>query len=210
MAHERSAVFLWMKALANLLILCLMFPCAATCWLERVLSPDADIVFPLWTHALALVPGFVGLYVRRAFYRLTLTSCRPNLTINFGSFFSKREVHVEDDVYIGAFAVIGRARLGAGCLIGTRVSLLSGSAQHQLDEHGHWTASSAEHFREIQIGQHSWIGEGAIVMADVGEGSVVSAGAVVAAPVPAGVLVAGNPARFVRRMRPDGPDGSAA
>ena len=109
---------------------------------------------------------------------------------------------------IGSFAVIGRVHLQAGCLIGTRVSLLSGSMQHELDEHGQWTPSTSASFREIEIGRHSWIGEGAIVMADVGEGSVVSAGAVVSAPVPPGVVVAGNPARFVRRVRPDESDGS--
>ena len=45
-----------------------------------------------------------------------------------------------------------------------------------------------------------WIGEGAILMADVGDGAMVSAGAVVSAPVPKRVMVAGNPARFVKKL----------
>ena len=53
------------------------------------------------------------------------------------------------------------------------------------------------------IGPHTWIGEGAIVMADTGEGCMVAAGAVVSAEVPPHTMVAGNPARFVRRV--DGP-----
>ena len=87
MAYERSPVVRAFKAFANVIALCLISPCALTCWLERVLHPGGESVFVLWTHGLALVPGFAGLYVRRAFYRLALTACRPNLTINFASFF---------------------------------------------------------------------------------------------------------------------------
>jgi serine acetyltransferase len=39
-----------------------------------------------------------------------------------------------------------------------------------------------------------------VIMADVGPRCMVAAGAVVAAPLPEGVMVAGNPARFVRRI----------
>jgi acetyltransferase-like isoleucine patch superfamily enzyme len=54
--------------------------------------------------------------------------------------------------------------------------------------------------RRVEIGARSWIGERAVVMADIGSGAMVAAGAVVGSAVPAHVMVAGNPARFVRRM----------
>jgi acetyltransferase-like isoleucine patch superfamily enzyme len=154
---------------------------------------------------LAVLPGIPGVFLRRAFYRLTLASCSLSLTVGFGAFFAHRDSHVEEDVYVGPFAVIGLVRLKTGTLIGTRASLLSGGMQHEWDENGRLTPTSPDNLRQIEIGPHTWIGEAATVMASVGKGSLVSAGAVVSAPVPDGVVVAGNPARFVRKLRPDIP-----
>jgi acetyltransferase-like isoleucine patch superfamily enzyme len=53
---------------------------------------------------------------------------------------------------------------------------------------------------QVRIGPRAWIGEGAVVMADVGETSMVGAGAVVAAPVPDHVMGAGNPFQVRRRI----------
>ena len=52
----------------------------------------------------------------------------------------------------------------------------------------------------IRIGEGAWLGEGVIVMADIGPGAMVAAGAVVSAAVKGHIVVAGNPARFVRRL----------
>src|SRR4051794_31518830 len=159
-----------MKATANGVALCLVLPCAVTSWLELRLHPGGEGVFAFWTHVLAILPGHPGMYLRRAFYRLALTGGNPTLTMGFGAFFSHREVHVEDCVYVGPFAVIGRARLCTGCLIGTRANILSGSMQHQLGDDGRWTPSGPSSFRETRIGGHCWIGEGATIMADVADG----------------------------------------
>lgn len=195
----------FVKFVINSVALLLTLPCALTCWLESVLHPSGEGIFNFWSHVFAIVPGTPGIYVRRGFYRLTLASCSASVAVGFGAFFAHRESHVEQDVYIGPFAVIGRARLRSGSLIGTRASLLSGSGQHELDAQGRWMASNQTNFRQIEIGPYAWIGEAATIMASVGEGSAVSAGAVVSAPVPAGVVVAGNPARFVRKTRPEPP-----
>ena len=50
----------------------------------------------------------------------------------------------------------------------------------------------------MRIGAGSWIGSGAIVMADVGANAVVGAGAVVTKPVPDAVVAAGVPATVIR------------
>jgi virginiamycin A acetyltransferase len=184
----------------NIVAVVMVFPCVATCWLESRFRPGAEGVFNFWTHVLALSPGFPGIFVRRAFYRLTLESCGINCTVGFGAFFSHRTARVEDDVYIGPYAVVGSANLGAGCLIGTRASLLSGLGHHQLGDDGKWHLDPV--ISRITIGPNVWVGEAALVMADVGEGTLVAAGAVVSSPVAAGVVVAGNPARFVRHVRP--------
>ena len=56
--------------------------------------------------------------------------------------------------------------------------------------------------RPVKIGDNVWIGMNAIVLKGVtiGDGSVVAAGAVVTKDVPAGTIVAGNPARFIKRV----------
>jgi acetyltransferase-like isoleucine patch superfamily enzyme len=182
----------------NGLALLVVSPGALMCWLEDRLHPGGEAVFWFWTHVLAVLPGLPGLYLRRAFYSLTLRSCSLNSWIDFGVLFAHRTARVEQEVYVGAYTVVGSARLRRGCLIGTRASLLSGSAQHERREDGRWGSTDAARLQEIEIGEHAWIGEAAIVMADVGAGAQVAAGAVVLAAVPPGIVVAGNPARFVR------------
>jgi acetyltransferase-like isoleucine patch superfamily enzyme len=53
----------------------------------------------------------------------------------------------------------------------------------------------------VRIGQGSWVGSGAIVMADVGRHCVVAAGAVVTRRIPDFAIAAGVPARIVRFRR---------
>ena len=55
-------------------------------------------------------------------------------------------------------------------------------------------------FKRIVIGERSWIGEGAIVMADIGDDCIVGAGSVVTHPVIDNEVVAGNPARTIKRQ----------
>ena len=72
---------------------------------------------------------------------------------------------------------------------------------HVLDEQGRWGPCDKTRLRQIKIGDYAWIGEGAIVMANIGAGTMVAAGAVVEQDARAGILVAGNPSRFVRKLR---------
>lgn len=205
MSEGTSPAMAAIKAGINAVALTLVFPAALTCWIEERLSPHAEGVFGFWTHIFAILPGAPGMFLRRAFYRLTMKDCAIEFFIGFGALFFHRRVLVEEGVYIGPYAVVGCARLRKGCLIGTRANLLSGSGQHEMRSDGGWAASDRSRFVEIEIGEHAWIGEAATVMADVGAGSVVAAGAVVSAAVPAAVVVAGNPARFVRSVETNQP-----
>ncbi len=191
------------KAVANACAIVLVLPCAATCWIEARLAPKAESVFNFWTNVVALFPGQPGMYMRRAFYHLVLDSCSLDCYLGFGMLFTHRHVSVEPRAYVGPYSLVGSARLRRGCLVGSRVSILSGPSLHVLDDDGRWLPADLSRVHQVEIGENAWLGEGAIVMVNVGAGSLVGSGAVVSTRVRPGVVVAGNPARFVRRLRPD-------
>jgi acetyltransferase-like isoleucine patch superfamily enzyme len=86
------------------------------------------------------------------------------------------------------------------CLIGCRVSILSKDTLHELDENGMWTPYSAERLLSVTISKNVWIGERAIVSADVGESCMIGASSVVSSTIKSNIMVAGDPARFVKNF----------
>lgn len=187
-------------AVVNALAVVFIAPLALLTRVERAISVRAEGCYVFGAQALAGIPGFPGVVLRRAYYWWTLDECSLRVIIGYGSYFSRRDARVSAHVYIGPYAVIGAAEIGAWALIGTRASLLSGGRLHLLDDRGRWLPSNLDHLARIKIGAHAWVGEGAIVMANVGAGAMVAAGAVVSSDVVDGVMVAGNPARFVKHL----------
>ena len=181
---------------------------AAMCALEAACSENGEAVFSFWAQSFALVPGLPGVSLRRAFYKLTLDQCAVSFFVGFGAFFSHRHARIEQDAYVGPYAVVGSAWLRRGCLIGTRASIISGTSMHALDSQGRWMATDVRRFVQIEIGEYSWIGEGSIVMADIGASAMVGAGSVVSTRIPSHVVVVGNPARLARRLTPEAAEGS--
>jgi len=189
------------KFVLNLISQILVLPFAAICTLERILLPGhVEILFNACTHIMAVLPGLPGSFLRRAFYTLTLESCSPHCHIGFGSIFSHRSAQIEKHVYIGNYALIGCVNIGEHSLIGSRASILNGAVLHELDEDGRWTPFSADRLSRVTIGKNVWIGEGAMIMADIGEGSMIGAGSVVTSSIKPHILVTGNPARFVKKL----------
>ena len=189
------------KHLLNLLSQLLVLPLIIPCKLEEIIfSKNTELVFHICTHIIALLPGLPGAFLRRAFYSLTLDECSSHCHIGFGSIFSHRSTIVERHVYIGSYSIIGSAHLGEHCLIGSRVSILSGKALHVLGEDGMWTPYSAERLSQVKLKKNVWIGEGAIIIADIGEGSMVGAGSVITTNIKPHIIVTGNPARFVKNL----------
>jgi virginiamycin A acetyltransferase len=181
---------------------------AAMCALEAAMSDGGDAVFGFWAQSFALVPGLPGVSIRRAFYQLTLDECAKSFFIGFGAIFSHRHSKIEQDAYVGPYAVVGSAWLRRGCLVGTRSSIVSGTSMHTLDSEGRWTATDHRRFVQVEIGEYAWIGEGSIVMADIGPSAMVGAGSVVSNRIPARVVVVGNPARLARRLTTETSEGS--
>jgi acetyltransferase-like isoleucine patch superfamily enzyme len=157
-------------------------------------------MFLFWGQAFALIPGLPGKYLRKCYYCLTLRACSLDCEIGFLAYFSHRGAEVGRGVYVGPAACIGKASLGDGALIGTRASILNGGRQHRLGANGKLTACEPESLPRVRVGPDSWVGEAAVVMADVGSRCVIAAGAVVSNPVPDGCIVGGNPARLVGKV----------
>lgn len=167
--------------------------------LEKWIKNHSEFFFSLFAQSWALAPGLPGSYLRAAFYNQVLDYCHRECYLGFGMICTHREVRIEKNVYIGPYSMIGSAWIKESCLIGTRVSLLSGKNQHTLGEDGSWTAFNPEKKLQIVVGPRAWLGEGVILMADVGESSLIGSGAVVSSNVPAGVVGAGNPFRVIRK-----------
>jgi virginiamycin A acetyltransferase len=197
-----AAVRRALKMTVDAVAIALMSPLSLCARLERRVAPESERVFSSCAQTVALLPGLPGMILRRGFYRVALDSCARDCFIGFGAIFTHRAVVIERDVYIGPYALIASSRLREGCLIGSRVSVLSGGALHSLGPSGRWLPSDLSKIVQIEVGAGAWIGEAAIVIANIGPGAMAAAGSVVACAVPARVVVAGNPARMIRKLDP--------
>lgn len=145
---------------------------------------------------LSLIPGKIGSYVRVSFYHFTTSATSPECFVGFGTFFSKRNVRIGKEVSIGAYCVIGSVDIGEGTLIASKVSIPSGRHQHSIGD----TAAKEDETLKIEmisIGSHCWIGENALILADIGDRSIVGGGSVVVKPIPENVTAVGNPAKVI-------------
>jgi len=184
-------VRLSLKRLFQAIALVVTFPAAALALFGRF-GP----VYTFFAQAFALGPGLPGSYLRAAYYKMTLQESSLDVTLAFGTYFVRPDTVLEEDVAIGAYCVIGRSRIGARSQIASHVLIPSGRRQHVRNADGTLSDGIPD---ANTIGADCWIGDGAIVMADLGDGATVGAGSVVTRPVPAGSVVAGNPARPIER-----------
>ena len=155
------------------------------------------------TQMLALLPGMVGDYFRRAFLSRILVRCDRTASIHFGTIFSQTGARLEANVYVGPRCHIGLAHLERDVLLAAGVHVPSGGATHG-------TADSRRPIRDqpgalamVRVGEGTWIGSAAIILADVGKHCVIGAGSVVTKPLPDYVVAAGVPARVIKSRRPE-------
>ena len=150
-------------------------------------------------------PGCPACSLRRAFYRLTLDDC-ADASSSVSARSSRTASRASSRASTSA-PTRSSGRRGCAAAASSAAAPASSAApsMHELDSQGRWTPTDSGASCRSRSAQHAWIGEGAIVMADVGASAMVAAGAVVSSRVPAGVVVAGNPARFVRGASTAGP-----
>jgi tetrahydrodipicolinate N-acetyltransferase len=135
----------------------------------------------------------LGLNARLSIYG-TVNICRgTRIYVNDGGHLELgNRSYINDCSVVTCFESI---KIGAHCSISWNTNILDTNI-HELGVQGVARPRS----ERVSIGDHVWIGTGAIVLPGVtiGDGAVVAAGSVVKSDVPASVVVAGNPARIVR------------
>ena len=175
---------------------------AAPLWLLHRLASrlgDSDSSLHSLSQLVSLLPGRSGRLFRAAFYHLVLPDTASNTAIEFLTVLSHADTRIGSRVYIGPQGNIGLCDIGDASLFGSGVHVLSGKAQHSFADASRPIQDQGGTFERVSIGADVWVGNGAIIMADVGAGSIVAAGSVVTRPVPVNTIVAGNPAREVGR-----------
>lgn len=187
----------FLKQLVDLIAKLTVLPAVACCRVGiRVLGPHQG--FAGWSQGFSLLPGLMGIYLRRAFYQLTLTHCGQGACITFGTTISHPTARIGKDVYIGAFCSLGDVEIEEDVLIASNVSIMNGSHQHGIDRLDVPIREQAGRYQAVTIGRDSWIGERATVAANVGRHCVIGAGAVVTKPIPDYAIAVGVPARVIR------------
>lgn len=151
------------------------------------------------SQALSLIPGMPGSYLRKGFYRMAMSKCDRECAILFGTIFSQRDTEIGKGVYIGPNCNIGRCKIEDYCTLGSNVHVMSGRRQHSFDDLDRPIREQGGTFEKVTIGEDTWIGNGALIMANVGKKCIIGAGSVVSNDVEDFSVVAGNPARIVRQ-----------
>lgn len=192
----------FVKSAVNGFALLLVLP-AFLCYCLAAWVIGAERAFPGWSQAFALIPGLTGTYLRRAFYRLVLPRCEPWCCLGFGTVFAHPTAEVGRNVYVGVYCCLGTVTLEDDVLISSHVSIPSGGNQHGIDRLDLPIREQPGIWSRVTIGRNSWIGDRAVVLADVGRHCVIGAGSVVTAPIPDYAVAVGVPAKVVRFRNQD-------
>ena len=135
--------------------------------------------------------------MRRAFYRLALPHCGQDCCISFGSTFSHPKAQVGRNAYVGLYCSLGDVTIEDDVLLSSHVSVLNGGKQHGIERLDIPVREQPGEFPRITVGQDSWVGDRAVVLANVGRHCVIGCGAVVTRPLPDFAIAVGVPARIV-------------
>jgi acetyltransferase-like isoleucine patch superfamily enzyme len=146
---------------------------------------------------LSLVPGPLGILLRRAWYERTLASCGRRIRMMFGSLIHNPHTRVGDDCWFGESNRVGFADIGTNFMSGHNVVIVSGRHAHAMERSDVPISMQPVNPERVTIGQDVWIGVGATIGADVAPHTVVGMGAVVTATFPEWSILGGVPARVI-------------
>lgn len=197
MPEKRRLVREFLKRTARGISTVLILPWLTSFWIRaKLFEPDRAILGS--SQSLSQMPGLIGQYLRRAFYCRTLDYFDLSATVEFGTLFSRVGARIGENVYIGPMCHIGLANIERNVLLAAGVHVPSGQKIHGIDDPARPIREQPGELRMVRIGEGSWIGSAAVVMADVGRNTAVASGAVVTRPLPEGVIAGGVPAEVIR------------
>jgi len=188
-----------LKSIFQFIFLIAAFPLIGLFWITP--SKLKKSMFTGISQLISLLPGKIGSYFRNSFYNKTMKQCSNNGVIYFGTLFSDPDTEIHDHVYIGPQCNIGKSIIGKNTLIASGVHILSGKNQHDFSDLDKPIQQQGGSYQKITIGEDCWIGNTAVIMANVGKKSVVAAGSVVVSEVPDYAIVAGNPAKVIKMRK---------
>jgi acetyltransferase-like isoleucine patch superfamily enzyme len=160
------------------------------------------VLFEMFAQGFALLPGLPGDFARACFYKQTLAESHLDTQFMFGAVISKFETRIGRNAILASGSSVGLADVEDGAVIGNRVVVLSGRHQHGFDDPARHPMEAPSVFTRIRIGRNSFVGDNAVVMADVGCNTIIGAGSVVVKDMPDFVVAVGNPARVVKQRQP--------
>jgi acetyltransferase-like isoleucine patch superfamily enzyme len=149
------------------------------------------------------IPGYLGIKIRRHYYRGRLKKCGEGTIISEFIFFDRPDrISLGDRVGIGRFCSFSGAfgiEIDDDVLIGPytmveSVDHVRKDLEIPISQQGYCGST-------VHIGKGSWIGAGVLILSGVtiGENCIVGAGAVVTRDVTPRTVVAGIPAKEIGR-----------
>ena len=200
----KQALKIALKKIVKWLFKLLALPFLLLMELSTVLR-GKDQAFQAMSQWLSLFPGIFGVYLRAAFYHLACRGTSDQISVGFLSVLSHRDTVIEAGVYIGPQCNIGKCVIGADTMLGSGVHVLSGNKQHNFDDVDSPMQQQGGQYLRIRIGKDCWLGNCAVVMADIADHSIVAAASVVTKNInETHSICAGNPAKVLKsRLSPE-------
>ncbi|MGE5834647.1 MAG: acyltransferase [Acidobacteriota bacterium] len=189
------------KAIAHGLATIAVIPLLVSFFIRRAFL-GANRALEGSSQTLSLVPGLLGDYFRRAFLAQTIAHCDRSATVQFGTIFSQAGARIDANVYVGPRCHLGLVHLERDVLLAAAVHVPSGGETHGIGDPDRPIREQPGTRKIVRIGEGTWVGSAAVVLADVGRHCVIGAGAVVTSPLPDYVIAAGVPARVIRSRQP--------
>jgi virginiamycin A acetyltransferase len=189
------------KAIAHGLATIAVIPLLVSFFIRRAFL-GANRALEGSSQTLSLAPGLPGDYLRRAFLAQTIAHCDRSATVQFGTIFSQAGARIDANVYVGPRCHLGLVHLERDVLLAAAVHVPSGGETHGIADLDRPIREQPGTRKIVRIGEGTWVGSGAVVLADVGRHCVIGAGAVVTSPLPDYVIAAGVPARVIRSRQP--------
>lgn len=151
---------------------------------------------------LSMIPGHLGMFLRRAWYARTLARCGSGLSVQFQAVISDPASHIGNDCFVGHFTRIGLVSIGDDVLIGEHSSIIAGGQQYGFVRRDIPMRMQPGVHSRVTIGDDVWVGAMSLVSSDVAAHSIVGGGSVVNRRYDEWEILAGVPAAPVGTRPP--------